>query len=200
MSSRTRPSGALLSWARKLLTALALLGLAATTACGDDDGAKKPTRVCDASDPILLDRRSIADADRVTRADDGVEPDGRVDWAFRALTSNISFTSLVLLSTDEDGKPTGGQQWDTIVGKATVPASIGAPLSSGASSWVLGVYEDGERLNRDDGSIAALSGCHELTLYAHTTSGTYFRLYAVEPDGKVTMSDVIEVNPDGGAN
>lgn len=134
---------------------------------------------------LAVDPQSLI-ADEVSKSGDPTA-DGSADGIIDVIV-NGPLVALILLTTDANGVPQGGQQWDTLVSGQIVPADIRAPISSGGGTWVLGVQENGVLLNATDGALTPLSaGAHQLKLYAgnsgYFTVGQHFRVYAVAPDG-----------------
>jgi hypothetical protein len=132
--------------------------------------------------------------DRVSRADDGVKPDGALDGAFDVVVSG-PLVSLVMVSADASGVTCCGQQWDTIVGSTPMPSAIGGSFAIGASTWVLGVYEAATMLNKTDGSLTPLgAGTHKLVVYGSNSGvfvkGQHFRVMGQQPDGVLVKGPV----------
>jgi len=122
--------------------------------------------------------------DRVGADDGALYPDGVKDLAFVVQVEG-PLTSLFLVSVDEQGKPTGLYQADTLVGDALGPVELGAKPGSGTSG--LGVAESGRMLNAKDGSLPPLgAGPHRLTLYvaesATLRSAKKLRVYVQRSD------------------
>ena len=152
-------------------------------------------------DPAVGDFSVADDAlsvDRVAPVDDGMMPDGVADGVFELEVSG-PLAALAVITTDAAGAPSGGQQWDTLVGETPLPDEIGTHYELGRETWVLGVEEDGDTLNREDGSLGGVdAGEHRLRLFASSapeipigTPGFFFRVLAWTEDGTVLTSDVI---------
>jgi hypothetical protein len=141
--------------------------------------------------------------DRTSRRDGTVKSDGSLDQGFD-VTIDGPCTALVLLETDVFGVPSGGQQWDTLVGQQPIPSAANGGFQSGSATWQLAVYEGDAAtpLNKEDGSLVPLgSGKHVLHVYASDSgvfhSGSYFRIYGVAPDGRVFASGPSPYSGDG---
>jgi hypothetical protein len=125
--------------------------------------------------------KSAADqVDLVGPGDQNVTPDGRTDGTI-AMRVVGPIDGLILVTTNAEGTPAGGQQWDTIVQDDPLP-DIGSPFSVGAQTWLLATYEGATMLNGSDGRIVVPEGIHDLTLAASPsgffTAGQHFRLHA----------------------
>jgi hypothetical protein len=145
--------------------------------------------------------QGTADLDRTARHDGPITQDGLDDQAFNVIADG-PFVSLVLVSTDAMGRTTGGQQWDTVVGGASMPRGTKSTFATGRSTWQLAVDEDDVLHNAPDGSLHPLhKGRHTLRVYASSSgwfkSGRYFRLYGELPDGAVVESNVLAFEGDG---
>ncbi len=149
--------------------------------------------------PLATSPDSLS-VDRVSSADDGVRPDGVPDGVF-TVTVVGPLKSFILITTDESGRPSMEQQWDTVVGTVPLPHdAIGTHYELGNSTWVLGVMENGKLLNRPDGSIPPLGpGVHTLRLFGSINGvagwpifekGTHFRLLAQKEDGTLLSGPV----------
>jgi hypothetical protein len=89
------------------------------------------------------------------------------------------------VSVDDQGKPTGQYQADTLVGDTVGPPELGAKPGRGTSG--IGVAENDRVLNQPDGSLPLLpAGPHRLTLFvaesATLTSAQRLRVYVLRPD------------------
>jgi len=122
--------------------------------------------------------------DRVGADDGALHPDGVKDLSF---VTHIEgpVTAVFLASVDDQGKPTGQYQADTLVGDTLGPSELGAKPGSGTSG--LGVAEGDRMLNAKDGSLPPLgAGPHRLTLYvaesATLRSAKKLRVYVQRPD------------------
>ncbi len=117
-------------------------------------------------------------ADRVSPADQGMVPDGKPDAHFGA-TAVGAFDALILVTT-MNGQPAGGQQWDTLVQQDPIPP-LGFSFTTGANTWVLGVCENGQRVNDHPCRVSLAPGTHVLDLVASNSGffnpGTEYKLY-----------------------
>ncbi|MBI4668117.1 MAG: hypothetical protein HY747_02845 [Elusimicrobia bacterium] len=105
-------------------------------------------------------------ADLVSKRDGGLDADGESDGVF-SVTLSGPVDSLILTTSDSDGNPMSGQQWDTLSGSNDIPD--GFQFSYGNTTWILGVQ-------RPDGTIVNLSG-GQMPVGTVLPEGTY-KLYA----------------------
>lgn len=167
-------------------------GLAAVlVACGGEAATVAPPAA--PSSPLaptvtsgaLLERSpDSGQVDRVGADDGALHPDGVKDLSFLAQTDG-PVSAVFLVSVDDQGKPTGLYQADTLVGDQPGPAELGG--RSGGTTSGIGVAETGTLLNAKDGSLAPLgAGPHRLTLYvaesATLKAGTKLRVFFQRPD------------------
>jgi hypothetical protein len=122
--------------------------------------------------------------DMVGRGDSAVHPDGEAEGTFAASLEG-PIDGLILVTTDPDGKPCCGQQWDTLVGDDPLP-HIGSGFDgAGSSTWVLGVMEKNQLRNDPNGRIALGPGKHGVLIGASNTGyfrpGQRFRLLVHHP-------------------
>ncbi|MBN2191804.1 MAG: glycoside hydrolase family 30 protein, partial [Polyangiaceae bacterium] len=148
----------------------------------------------------LVVNSEIVDADLVS--DEEPIADGAIDGVFDVSVRG-PFTALVLVTADRYGAPSEGQQWDTLVDDQPIPENMGSSYAVGASTWVLGVEEDGVLLNQPDGTLLPLSAdVHTLRLYAadsgYFAQGQRFRLYGVTPDGLAVPGPITDGSDPGG--
>jgi hypothetical protein len=167
------------------------LGLAAlllpTAACGAEGATAPPVTAPAPSLTGAMTLERSPDSGQVDRvgADDGaLHADGVKDLSF-VMQVDGPLVSVFLVSVDDQGKPTGQYQADTLVGDAIGPAELGAKPGSGTSG--LGVAEGDKMLNKQDGSLPPLAaGLHRLTLYvadsATLKSAKKLRVYVQRPD------------------
>jgi hypothetical protein len=117
-------------------------------------------------------------ADRVSPADQGMTPDGKPDGHFTA-TAVGAFDALILVTTS-NGQPAYGQEWDTLVNQDPIPP-LGFSFTTGAMTWVLGVFENGQRVNDTQCRVSLAPGTHVLDLAASNSGffnpGTEYKLY-----------------------
>ncbi|HSO32212.1 MAG TPA: hypothetical protein VLT33_06850 [Labilithrix sp.] len=131
--------------------------------------------------------------DRVGADDGALYPDGVKDLSFVAQIDG-PIAAVFLVSVDDQGKPTGQYQADTLVGDAIGPAELGAKPGSGTSG--LGVAEGERMLNAKDGSLPPLgAGPHRLTLYvaesATLKSAKKLRVYVQRPDKSLAAAGTL---------
>ena len=116
--------------------------------------------------------------DLVSKADQGIYPDGEQDGYFAA-TAVGAFDALILV-TVSNGNPAFGQQWDTLVLNDPVPP-LGFSFSSGDQTWVLGVWENNQLMSDVTCRIGLSPGTHVLQLVGSNSgyfqSGVSYRLY-----------------------
>ncbi|CAN5925405.1 hypothetical protein BH11MYX4_BH11MYX4_11390 [soil metagenome] len=122
--------------------------------------------------------------DRVGADDGALHPDGVKDLSFVAQIDG-PIAAVFLVSVDDQGKPTGQYQADTLVGDQPGPGELGG--RPGGTTSGIGVVEGGKLLNAKDGSLAPLAaGPHRLTLYvaesATLRAGTKLRVFFQRPD------------------
>ncbi len=135
----------------------------------------------DASDgqvPLLTLSVVGMGADRTSKADQGIAPDGFQDGYFSA-TAVGAFDALILVTTS-NGQPAYGQEWDTLVLQDPIPP-FGFSFTYGAQTWVLAVWENGQRVSDTACRISLAPGTHVLELtgsdsgWFHT--GVTFKLW-----------------------
>lgn len=132
--------------------------------------------------------------DKVSNKDGAIAPDGEKDGAV-TLTVDGPIAGIVLVTTDKDGNPEGGQQWDTYTANQKVPAAIKAPYDDGGPTWQLGVFENGKALNGANGALSTIpAGPHKLALYAsdsgYFTKDNHFVVFVERADHGVVRSNV----------
>lgn len=132
--------------------------------------------------------------DKVTGEDGPIATDGAKDGAI-ALTIDGPVSALMVLTTDKDGKPEGGQQWDTYVKGQKAPAAAKPAYEDGDSTWQVGVFENGKLVNDKTGALTPLAaGPHTLTLYCadsgYFTKDNHFVVFAERPDHTLVRSNV----------
>lgn len=117
-------------------------------------------------------------ADLVSRADQGIYPDGEQDGYFAA-TAVGAFDALILV-TVSNGSPAYGQQWDTLVLQDPVPP-LGFAFATGDQTWVLGVWENNQLVSDSACRVSLSPGTHVLRLVGSNSgyfdSGFEYRLY-----------------------
>jgi len=152
----------------------------------------------DAPAPVVESMTVAPDSltvDRVRTGDGAVSADGALDAAF-VVSLYGEPVGIVLISCDAAGAPSGGQEWDTYVGTATIPAEVGAGFVVGSSTWQLGVWEGAVPLNAGDGSLVPVpQGAHTLQLYAANSgffvAGSHFRVVVELAGGQVLWGPVV---------
>lgn len=132
--------------------------------------------------------------DKVKNGDGPIEKDGTNDGSMW-LAIDGPVIGLIVLTTDKDGNPEGGQQWDTYVAGQKVPAAVKPPYEDGDATWQLGVFENGKALNDPKGGLAPIGpGSHKLTLYAadsgYFTKEYHFIVIAERPDHSLVKSNL----------
>lgn len=173
------------------LFGLALLLLSSAPAC-DKLGGKKAGAVTGGATAAAAP--DSMKADKVKDEGGPIGSDGHPDGAI-SLTVDGPVVGIVLLTVDNDGKPEGGQQWDTYNGDEKVPPSINAPFAVGEPTWQLGVFEGGKLQNTAEGSLKPLGdGKHMLTLYAGDSGNFdkshHLAVYVERPDHSVVRSNL----------
>jgi hypothetical protein len=132
----------------------------------------------DAETPSLTLATVAIGADRVSPADQGIYPDGHQDGYFSAKAVG-PFDALILVTT-LNGQPAYGQQWDTLVLSDPVPP-LGFSFSVGKYTWVLGVWENNQRVSDNACRISLGPGAHDLELVGSDSGyfnpGVEFRLW-----------------------
>lgn len=135
-------------------------------------------------------------ADRASWIDAPVQGDGRPDYAFRVRVSG-DVVAMSLASSDAHGTPVSVEVWDTFVGEAPIPASLGEQHKLGGETIQLGVTDAAGTLLNPAGTLPPHRFDDEtLTIYAPDAfglfrSGRVFTLLVVRPDGAVDRSTVV---------
>lgn len=146
----------------------------------DADAVADADTVPDAGPLSLVLSVVAVTKDLVQPGDQGLTPDGQPDGQFTA-TGSGAFDALVLVTVSANGTPQFGQQWDTLVEQDPIPPQFGFSFSTGAQTWILGVWENGARANDAQGRIALGPGAHTLSLYGassgYFSQGMRFRLW-----------------------
>jgi len=129
--------------------------------------------------------------DKVGAADGSVKADGVKDLVFDAEIDGAA-NALLVMSTDNDGIPTGDLGADTFVGTQTLPADIAANLNMGKNTAGLVAYEGDKLVNGKDGSLTLSEGKHKLTLYLSIKNPPKDAKYVgmAYVDGKLVKSTV----------
>ena len=160
----------------------------------DADEAEAPEAAAPTIESTWVAAESMT-VDRVRMGDGSIVADGVMDGAF-VVSLHGEIVGLALISTDAAGKPSGGQQWDTYVGTATIPSGVGAGYTVGSSTWQLGVWEGAQARNASNGSLVPLPlGAHTLQIYGASSGyfvpGRTFRVVAELAGGGVILGPVV---------
>ena len=131
--------------------------------------------------------------DRVGADDGALHADGVKDLSFVTQVDG-PIAAVFLVSVDEQGRPTGQYQADTLVGDELGPPELGGKPGSGTSG--IGVAEGDKLLNTKDGSLGVLAaGAHRLTLYvaesATLKSARKLRIYVQRADRSVVAGGML---------
>ena len=127
--------------------------------------------------------------DHVSLQDEGVHPDGIPDACLKSFF-NVPVNGLILVTTDEQGNPCCGQEWDTVVDADPLPqAQFGLLFTTGSQTPVLGISVSDDMsvplLNDSKGRLPSANGGVLFmtdTGYFHT--GTHLRLYGHTTTGE----------------
>lgn len=154
---------------------------ASSDAAADGAADANPDADVDAGPPgtIPTSGKAVTQQDLVSPGDKGLTGDGSNDGTIVATVVG-PVDGLILVTTDSNGNPAGGQQWDTLSGSDALP-NIASGFTLGSQTWVLGVFENGVLVNDSDARISLGAGVHALTLAASSSgffnAGQHFRLY-----------------------
>jgi len=174
------------------MRALTLVFLAALSSVGCDKLKSTGTVGAGATCAVAGDNLKV---DRVKSEGGPIGTDGSNDGAI-SFTVDGKVSGVVLLTVDEKGDPSDGQQWDTYEEGQAIPAGIkDAPYKDGGPTWQLGVWEGGKSKNASNGTLTPLGdGPHQLTLYASDSGyfkkGQRFIVYAERSDKSLVKSNV----------
>lgn len=123
--------------------------------------------------------------DKIGGSDGALKGDGSNDAAF-TLEVEGSFISIFVVTTDAAGKADGNFQWDTIIANQEMPPEMKGLVKSGGMTGGVGVFENGQVVNRPDGSLPPMSGAHKLDVYVSNvgafTAGAHFQVLVEKPD------------------
>ncbi len=176
---------------------LAALALAlALAACGGEGATAAPAAAPSPALSAAMTLERSPDSGQVDRvgADDGaLHADGVKDLSFVTQVDG-PLVSVFLVSVDDQGKPTGQYQADTLVGDQAGPPELGG--RPGGTTSGLGVVDGGRLLNAKDGSLAPLgAGPHRLTIYVAESAtlkpGTKLRVYFQRPDRSLVAGGIV---------
>ncbi|CAN5177160.1 hypothetical protein BH09MYX1_BH09MYX1_48750 [soil metagenome] len=133
-------------------------------------------------------------SDKVGGSDGALKPDGANDIGFSAQIEG-TFVSILILTTDASGKPDGETQWDTITANEAMPPDLRGLVKSGGMTAGIGVFENGQVVNRPDGSLATTSGSHRFQLYVSNgpafAAGAHVQIVVERPDHTVLRGPVV---------
>lgn len=177
---------------RSTITLLVSLCLAA---CGGESASVTPTKV-GTSETASASLKKLPDSGQVDRVgpDDGaLKPDGIKDLSF-VVKVDGPVAAMFLVAVDDQGKPTGDFQADTLVGANEGPKELGAKPGNGTSG--LGIAESEKMVNAADGSLTELgAGPHKLTVYVapapSVKTGTKLRIYVQRPDKSLVAGGTV---------
>jgi hypothetical protein len=133
-------------------------------------------------------------ADKVSGNDGPITKDGSNDGSMW-LAIDGPVIGLMVLTTDKDGNPEGGQQWDTYTAGQKVPAAAKPPYEDGDGTYQLGVWENGKAMNDAKGALVPIGGgSHKLSLYAsdsgYFTKEHHFIVIAERADHSLVKSNL----------
>jgi hypothetical protein len=122
--------------------------------------------------------------DYVSLADEGVYPDGVADGCLKSFF-DAPVDGLILVTTDAQGNPCCGQEWDTLVETDMLPQSqFGLLFGAGFQTPVLGILAgpttSGAKLANDSKgrlSSPVKGGLLVMTDTGYFHTGTHLRLY-----------------------
>lgn len=182
-------------------TPFALLLLASSIGCGGPRRAEAPSTTGDTTSvevnptggrivALAIAPESL-NVDKVGVRAGAIFPDGIRDLAFD-LEVYGPLTALYILSTDEHGEPDGIYRVNTLAGESEAASSLGGLLEKGRFSPGLGVFENGQPLNKPDGSLGELpSGRHVLKAYA-SNSGSLRRGMRIRAFGELLDRSLVK--------
>lgn len=132
--------------------------------------------------------------DKIGGSDGSLKPDGTMDAAFTVDVEG-PFVAVFVVTTDAAGTPDGNYQWDTVVATQEMPPEMKGLVKTGGMTGGVGVFENGQPLNKPDGSLPTITGAHKLDLYVSNTGafepGTHFRVMVEQPDHTIVKSPVV---------
>ena len=131
--------------------------------------------------------------DKIGGSDGALKGDGSNDAAF-SVEVDGSFLSIFVVTTDAAGKPDGNFQWDTLIANQEMPPEMKGLVKTGGMTGGLGVFENGQVVNRPDGSLAPMSGSHKLDIYISNVgafvAGAHFQIMLEKPDHTMVKGPV----------
>jgi len=131
--------------------------------------------------------------DKIGGSDGSLKADGTMDAAF-TLELEGPVLALFIVTTDATGTPDGNYQWDTVVATQEMPPEMKGLVKTGGMTGGLGVFENGQPINKADGSLPAITGAHKLDVYVSNTGafqpGAHFRIMAEQPDHTIVKSPI----------
>lgn len=131
--------------------------------------------------------------DKIGGSDGALKGDGNNDAAFTAEVDG-NFVSIFVVTTDASGKPDGNFQWDTLIANQDMPPEMKGLVKTGGMTGGIGVFENGQVVNKPDGSLAPMSGPHKLDIYISNvgafTAGAHFQLLLEKPDHTMVKGPV----------
>jgi hypothetical protein len=155
-------------------------------ACGGDAASAMPPNLAapGTTSASLAKSPDSGQVDRVGPDDGALKPDGVKDLSF-VVSVDGPVSAIFLVTVDDQGKPNGEFQADTLIGSSTSPSELGAKPGKGTSG--LGIAEGDKMLNAADGSLGELgAGPHKVTVYVAPSpalrAGTKVRVYVQRPD------------------
>lgn len=131
--------------------------------------------------------------DKIGGSDGALKGDGSNDAAFTAEVEG-PILSIFVVTTDAAGKPDGSFQWDTKIANEEMPPEMKGLVKTGGMTGGLGIFENGQVVNKPDGSLAPMSGTHKLDLYISNVgafvAGAHFQILVEKPDHTMVRGPV----------
>ena len=132
--------------------------------------------------------------DKIGGSDGSLKPDGTMDAAFTADVEG-PILSIFVVTTDATGTPDGNYQWDTVVATQDMPPEMKGVVKTGGMTGGVGVFENGQPINKPDGSLPTITGTHKYDLYVSNTGafqpGAHFRIMAEQPDHTMLKGPIV---------
>jgi hypothetical protein len=175
-------------------TTLVLALVLAVIACGGETANLTPAVAAPSAGSVSLEKSpDSGQVDRVGPDDGALKPDGNKDLSF-VVNADGPVAAIFLVSVDDQSKPNGEFQADTIVGSNESPKELGAKPGKGTSG--LGVFEGDKMLNAADGSLTAIgAGPHRVVVYVASNgaihTGTKLRVYVQRPDKSLVAGGTV---------
>jgi hypothetical protein len=165
-------------------------------------GCSSPKSPSQGSDGMRVLTVGLSDesfrVDRAGGGDGSLEPDGVPDLVLKAAVTGPAI-GVALVAYDARGVAVG--QWDTFTGSDRMPAGSGLYSVNGDSTPGLVLYEAGERLNRNDGSISPIpAGRHEFDVIAEVRDvpgARSLELLLINVDGTIARGPRVAFTPPG---